>query len=153
MKHRFWSALILMVAAGVPTAAPAPATADTTTIVIRSTSEALAFEPDLITVKAGTTIRIRYINQSVFSHHIVIVKKEADIDVIGPDSFHAEETGYVPKQHQSRMIAWSPVAGAGKTVEFTFTAPAPGVYPFVCFVDGHFNTMVGKIRSVASPEK
>jgi len=152
MKHGFWS-LILALGVGVSLAAPAPASADTTTIVIRSTSEALAFEPDLFTVRAGTTVRIRYINQSVFSHHIVIVKKEADIDIIGPDSFHAEDTGFVPKQHRARMIAWSGVAAAGKTVEFTFTAPAPGVYPFVCFVDGHFNTMVGKMKSVASPEK
>ena len=152
---RMTSLLVLLALSALPAQAQKPLapSADTTTIVIRSTSAALAFDPDLITVRAGTIVRIRYVNESVFSHNIVIVKKEADIDLMGPASFDAEETGFVPMKYKARMVAWSPLAVAGKTVEFTFTAPAPGDYPFVCFVDGHFNMMVGMLKSASGLEK
>lgn len=131
-----------------PSMLPSVAAADTTTITVRSTSAALAFNPDVITVKAGSTVRIRYINESVFSHNMVILKSEDDIDPVGAASFDAHDSGFVPMQFKERYIAYSPLAGAGKTVEFTFTAPAPGEYPFACFVDGHFNMMVGTLKSV-----
>lgn len=141
-------AALFSAASATPRTLPVAAAADTTTITVRSTSGALAFNPDLITVKAGSTVRIKYINESVFSHNIVILKKEDDIDPVGAASFDAHDTGFVPMQFKDKFVAFSPLAGAGKTVEFTFTAPAPGEYPFVCFVDGHYNMMVGKLKSV-----
>jgi plastocyanin len=37
------------------------------------------------------------------------------------------------------VIAKTPFAGPGQTVEVSFTAPAkPGSYPFVCTFAGHF---------------
>lgn len=124
-----------------------PAAADTTTILIRTTAAGgLAFEPNEIRVKAGTPVKIRYLNESPMTHNMIIVKTEADIDLIGEASFNAPD--HVPAQHKSRMIAWSPTAAPGKTVEFKFVAPPAGDYFFVCFVDGHFNMMVGTLRSM-----
>jgi len=108
---------------------------------------ALAFEPDGFTVKAGTTVRIRYVNESTLAHNLVIVRTEEDIDVLGTAAYEAGATGFVPMQHKDRMIAFSPLASPGKTVELTFVAPPPGEYPFVCLVDGHFNIMLGTVRS------
>jgi plastocyanin len=140
---------LLSAVASTPRPAPASprAAADTTTITIRSTSAALAFEPDQFTVKAGTTVRIRYINESVMAHNFVIVRTGDDIDVLGAAAYEAGATGFVPMQHKDRMVAYSPLASAGKTVEVTFVAPPPGEYPFVCLVDGHFNVMLGTMRS------
>lgn len=38
------------------------------------------------------------------------------------------------------MLASTPLAGAGETVEVTFRAPstAPGTYTFLCSFPGHF---------------
>jgi len=141
-------ATLFSVASATPSTLPSVAAADTTTITVRSTSAALAFNPDMITVKSGATVRIRYINESVFSHNMVILKSEDDIDPVGAASFDAHDSGFVPTQFKERYVAFSPLAGAGKTVEFTFTAPAPGEYPYVCFVDGHFNMMIGKLKVV-----
>jgi plastocyanin len=140
-------AALFSAASATPSTLPSVA-ADTTTITVRTTSAALAFNPDLITVKAGSTVKIRYINESVFSHNMVILKSEDDIDPVGAASFDAHDSGFVPMQFKERYIAFSPVAGAGKTVEFTFTAPAAGEYPYVCFVDGHFNMMIGTLKVV-----
>lgn len=140
--------LLLSAFAGTDRTAPA-LSADTTVITIKSTAAGgLAFEPDLITVKAGTPVKIRFANESPFNHNIVIMKKEADIDDVGAASFDAHDTGFVPMQHKAKYVAWSPLAPAGKTVEFSFIAPPAGDYPYVCFVDGHFNMMVGKLKSV-----
>ncbi|MCI0432865.1 MAG: plastocyanin/azurin family copper-binding protein [Gemmatimonadetes bacterium] len=118
-----------------------------TVITVRTTGNNLAFEPDRLTVKAGATIRIRYINESTLGHNLVIVKTDDDIDPLGAAAYDAASTGYVPMQHRDRMIAWTALASPGQTVEVDFTAPPAGTYPFVCLVDGHFNVMVGTLTS------
>jgi uncharacterized cupredoxin-like copper-binding protein len=130
----------------VPAMGSAPA--DTTVITVRSYETTLAFDPDRIAVKQGSVVRIRYVNESTFAHNLVIVRKDSDIDVIGPHAQEAAGTGYIPVQHKDLMIGFSPLAQPGKTVEFTFTAPAAGDYPFVCFVDGHYNAMVGSLKTL-----
>jgi uncharacterized cupredoxin-like copper-binding protein len=59
----------------------------------------------------------------------------------------ASATGFVPMQHKDRMIAFTPLAAPGQTVEVTFVAPPAGEYPFACLVDGHYNVMLGMLRS------
>lgn len=121
---------------------------DTTTITIQTYSDALTFEPDLVRVKARSVVRIRYINSSLLSHNLVVLKSEDDIDAIGAASHDARDTGFVPMQYKSKMIAFSALAAPGKTVEVIFAVPPVGEYPFVCFVDGHFNMMIGKLRVI-----
>src|SRR5262245_13695610 len=124
------------------------APADTTVVTVKSFETMLAFDPDRIAVKQGAVVRIRYVNESTFAHNLVIVKKDSDIDVIGPHAQEAAATGYIPTQYKNLLIGFSPLAQPGKTVEFTFTAPAAGDYPFVCFVDGHYNAMVGSLKTL-----
>jgi uncharacterized cupredoxin-like copper-binding protein len=138
--------LVTFAARPQPQTSVIAAPSDTTTITIRSAATNLAFDPDRITVKAGALVRIRYINESTFGHNLVIVKKDADIDVIGPVAHESKNHDFVPEQHKNLMIGYSPLAGPGKTVEFTFTAPPAGKYPFACFVDGHYNVMVGTLE-------
>jgi plastocyanin len=126
--------------------------ADTTTITIRTYATALAFDPDVISVKAGTVVRIRYVNESTMAHNLVIVRTDDDIDTLGPAAYDAGATGFVPMQHKERMIAFTPLASPGKTVEVTFVAPPAGEYPFVCLVDGHFNVMLGTLASLGSTD-
>lgn len=141
--------IIAILAAGAPS--PGVARSDVvpdTTITVHTYGVELAFDPDRITVKAGTTVRIRYVNESPLSHNLVIVREEEDIDVLGVAALDARDTEYIPQQHKARILGHSPLAVAGKTVEFTFTAPPAGEYFFVCLVDGHYNMMVGTLRSI-----
>jgi plastocyanin len=119
-----------------------------TTINITSVGADLQFLPDEIAAKAGTRVRIRYINEGTFPHNIVIVKNDADIDPLGAAAFQAASTDYVPLAMEDRMIAHSPLAAPGETVEFTFVVPPPGEYPFVCLYSGHYNMMLGTLRSL-----
>jgi uncharacterized cupredoxin-like copper-binding protein len=127
---------------------PVQQAAADTTITIRSYGSELQFLPSSIAVRAGTRLRIRYINEGTFPHNIVVVKTDNDIDPLGTAAFNAGSTGYVPLDMTDRMIAHSPLAPPGETIEFTFTVPDPGEYPFVCLYPGHYNMMVGELKSL-----
>jgi uncharacterized cupredoxin-like copper-binding protein len=119
-----------------------------TTINIMSVGSNLEFLPADIAARAGTTVRIRYVNEGTFPHNIVIVKSEDDIDALGAAAFQAGSTDYVPLAMKDRMFAYSPLAAPGATVEFTFVVPPAGEYFFVCLYPGHYNMMVGTLRSL-----
>ena len=140
------AALAVLCSADV-VAAQAAAAPDTT-ITITSTGENLEFNPSAIAAKQGRRVRIRYVNNGTFPHNIVIVRNDADIDVVGLAAFDAGSTGFVPLSEKNRMIAHSALANPGQTVEFTFVVPAPGEYPFVCVYPGHYNMMLGTLRSL-----
>ena len=123
--------------------------ADTTIVEVYATNAGLAFDPAEVRVKAGSTVKIRFVNESSLPHNLVILKNEKDLDLLGTASFDAAGTGFVPMQHKEKLIGYSPLATPGKTVEFTVTVPPVGDYLFACFVDGHFNTMIGKLHSFA----
>ncbi len=127
---------------------PRPGAPVDTVITIRTTGSNLEFAPSQIAVKAGTRVRIRYINDGTLPHNIVLVKDEADIDMLGMAAFSAGETGYVPVEHADRMYAYSELAVPGTTVEIEFTAPPPGEYFYVCLYPGHYNMMIGTLRSL-----
>ena len=134
---------------GAPVVAQAPRSAtDTTVVEIYSTvAGGLTFEPDEIRAKAGTPLKIRFVNESPLSHNVVILKNQKDLDEIGAASFHAGASHFVPPEHKAKLVGYSTVAEAGKTVTFAITVPPVGEYLFVCFVDGHFNMMIGKLKS------
>jgi uncharacterized cupredoxin-like copper-binding protein len=138
---------LLTVAGSPPRGEPAPPAVADTTVTIRTFGANLAFEPDRISLKQGLTVRVRYVNESTLGHNFVIVRADDDIDVLGKASHEAAATGYVPMQHKDRIIGFSALASPGQTVEFTFVVPPPGEYPFVCLVDGHYNMMLGTLRS------
>ncbi len=146
-------AAVALVCAATGSAAQAPpdrvhaAAEPDTVITIRTTGYNLSFEPDRLSLRAGTRVHIRYVNESTLGHNLVIVLHDDDIDTLGAAAYDAADTGYVPMQHKDRMIAWTAMASPGQSVEVEFTVPPPGTYPFVCLVDGHFNVMVGTLIS------
>ncbi|HEX7119591.1 MAG TPA: plastocyanin/azurin family copper-binding protein [Longimicrobiales bacterium] len=128
-------------------AAVAEAPVDTT-ITLRTTGSNLEYSPSQITVKAGTRVRIRLVNDGTLPHNVVVTKDADDIDMLGMAAFEASETGYVPVDYEDRMIAYSDLAVPGSTVEMTFVAPPAGEYLFVCLYPGHYNMMIGTLRSL-----
>lgn len=119
-----------------------------TVITIRTTGSNLEFSPDRISIKQGTRVTVRYINESTLPHNIVVVKNESDIDALGMAAFSASATGYVPIDQAAKMLAYSPLAVPGRSVDINFVTPAPGEYYFVCLYPGHYNMMVGTLRSL-----
>lgn len=118
------------------------------TVTIRTSGSNLAFDPDQLSLKAGTRVRIQYINDGVLPHNFVVVKSEDDLDALGAAAYDAEATGFVPLGQKDKLIAYTTLAAPGTTVSVTFEVPAPGEYMFVCLFPGHYNVMLGTLRAL-----
>ncbi|HSI75944.1 MAG TPA: plastocyanin/azurin family copper-binding protein [Lunatimonas sp.] len=121
--------------------------ADTSVIEILSTGVQLSYSVTEIHAKAGSNLRIRYINESDMSHNIVVVTEEEDIRPVGIAALQAIANDWIPEKEMHRIIAHSDIANAGDTVEFSFEVPAPGTYPYICTYSAHWTQMQGRLIS------
>lgn len=126
----------------------APSDVIDTTITIRAVGSTLEFQPSRISAKTGSKVRIRFVNDGTLPHNIVLPRLEDDIDSLGVAAYTAGETGYVPLGQKTKLIAYSALASPGETVDMTFVMPPPGEYRYVCLFPGHYNTMLGTLRSL-----
>ena len=116
------------------------------TVEIETTGIDLSYSVAEIEAKAGEKLTIRYVNASeTMSHNIVLVKGDEDIRPVGIAALKAHRNDYIPEDEMDRIFAYSELAHPGDTVEFTFTVPPPGVYPYICTYSGHFTMMQGRL--------
>jgi len=114
-------------------------------IELRSTGVALSYDVTEIRAKAGERLSLLYANESEMVHNLVIVRSESDIEPVGIAALAAHATEWVPSSERARILAASPLAQPGQTVTLDFTAPSPGVYPYICTFSGHFTVMQGRL--------
>jgi azurin len=122
---------------------PVSSSAQARTIEIEGT-DAMKFSVTEITATAGEEIRVVLstvgtMPKMVMAHNFVLLKAGVDAKafadagvMVGPAA------NYIAEAQQANVIAASTLAGAGETVEVTFTAPAAGTYTFLCSFPGHF---------------
>ena len=128
----------------------APATSATTAtpedvleVRIGTVGEQMAYDLTAIKAKTGQRVHIVLKNNghaAIMPHNWVLVTpgKQADVALAGVDK---KADGYlVPGPN---VLASTPLAEPQATAETTFTAPAPGEYPYLCTVPGHYMLMKG----------
>jgi len=78
-------------------------------------------------------------------HNVVILKSGTAVPAFATKCAPAKDTGYIPQDEESKaeIVAHTKMLGGGESDEITFTAPAPGEYPFICSFPGHFAIMQG----------
>ncbi len=118
-----------------------------TTVTITTVGSELAFRPSQLTLKQGTRVRLRYVNEGTMPHNLLLIRDRSKVDMIGVAALNAAATGFIPVEHTNDLLGYTKLAYPGDTVEFTFTVPAPGEYPFACTFPGHFRVMQGVLRS------
>ncbi|GIV89307.1 MAG: auracyanin-A [Chloroflexus sp.] len=117
------------------------------TLEIGSKGEELAFDKTELTVAAGQTVTLRFKNNSAVQQHNWILIKGGDAEaaaVANAGLSAGPAANYLPAD-KSNILAETPLANGGETVEVTFTAPAAGTYLFICTVPGHYPLMQGKL--------
>jgi plastocyanin len=119
-----------------------------TTITIRAAGSTLEFTPARVSAKAGTRVRIRFVNDGTLPHNLVVPKTDDDIDALALAAYQAGETGYVPLELKEKLVGWTTLASPGQSVEVTFVVPAAGEYTYVCLFPGHSNSMLGTLRAL-----
>jgi plastocyanin len=119
-----------------------------TTITIRASGSTLEFTPTRVSAKAGTRVRLRFVNEGTLPHNVVVPRREDDIDALVLAAYQAAETGYVPLGMKEKLVGWTTLASPGESVEVTFVVPPAGEYTYLCLFPGHSNSMLGTLRAL-----
>lgn len=119
-------------------------------ITLNVVKDIMKFDKQLITAKAGTTIRIVLNNPDFMQHNFVLIKPGtsnkvgAAADVMARDGDGAK-LHYVPKMPE--VLAATPLVNPGDKYVLTITLPnVPGDYPYLCTFPGHWRIMNGILR-------
>lgn len=97
-----------------------------------------------IPAKRGEQLRVRLTSKGTMpkiamAHNFVLLKLTANPIKFITAGAQARQTDFIAPETQDQVIAKTPLAGAGETVEVTFTVPkVAGSYPYLCTFSGHF---------------
>ena len=137
-----FAALILVTAAAFAPSAVTAADPPRTIDVVAT--DDMKYSVSTITARPGEPIRIRLIVKGTMpkiamAHNVVVLKLGTDVAKFGADGVPHRATDFIAPALAGQVIARTPMAGPGETVEVVFTAPAkPGRYPFICTFAGHY---------------
>jgi azurin len=119
---------------------------------IASDGDEMAFKPDRLTCPAGADVRVAFHHAGEIindPHDWVLLKPGTETAFLADADRQTDDTVAVPPADRDMVLAATPLCAKGKTVSVTFTAPAPGNYPFVCSVAGHGESMHGILTVTA----
>jgi plastocyanin len=142
-------ALVLLAGVGVAGCAPAGDTAEPVVLELRTEGSRTAFLPDTLSVAPGARVTLRVVNEGEIAHNLVVVADEESVQPIVLAAYQSIATEYVPTGFGEAIVASTPLAYPGDTVEVSFTMPDTGGYTLVCVFPGHGSTMRGAV--VATP--
>lgn len=126
------------------TASATPEGAKKVELEIASVGDTMFFDKKTLTAPTGAHVHLTLKNNgklAVMQHNWVLVKKGTEAKVALGGMEKAQDAGYVVPSDD--VLAYTPLAPPQKTVEVTFTAPAPGDYPYICTFPGHYVVMKG----------
>nr|WP_294947145.1 plastocyanin/azurin family copper-binding protein [uncultured Mucilaginibacter sp.] len=119
------------------------------TISLQANDE-MHFNKDLFKIKSGkkAVLILKNVGSATnmpMSHNVVILGKGTDMATFGEEARKFKANDYIPATMVANIVAHTPKVMAGKTAQVEFTAPAPGVYDFICSFEGHWGSMQGQI--------
>ncbi len=119
-------------------------------ITINVLKNVMKYDKEVITAKAGTTIKIVLNNPDFMQHNLVIIKI-GTLEKVGAAADRLAQTGdgakvsYVPKI--SEVLEATPLIDPNGKYTMTFKVPdVPGNYPYVCTFPGHWRIMKGVLK-------
>jgi azurin len=120
-----------------------------TTLELGSDGESLLFDKTELSAPAGSAVTVRFQNNSAAQqHNWVLVNGDGSVaDTVSEAGLTAgPDAGYLAAG-DANVLANTPLANGGETVEVSFTAPSAGTYTYVCTVPGHSTLMRGTFTS------
>src|SRR5262249_50995295 len=122
-------------------------------IRLHTLPERMAYDKEILVVKAGKPVEFVFENTDLMPHNFVIalpgsmeeLGKIAEATASQPD---AQARHFVPKSN--KILLASRLLQPRDTQKLSFTAPKePGVYPYVCTYPGHWMRMHGALYVIA----
>lgn len=124
--------------------APKPAGSEQVRTVDIVGSDDMRFDVPSIAARPGERLRIRLksvggMRKTVMAHNVVVLKLGVDAKAFNSEALKARATDFIPAGRKGEVVAATGLAGAGETVEVTFTVPSTaGAHEFICSFPGHF---------------
>lgn len=140
-------ALALASPAGAQEPGSASGPAADSVVEIGAEGSTLEFMPDRLTLQAGTTVTLRFVNGGTLPHNWVLLRSDDGLDEMAVAAYEATDSGYIPGGYDDDILAQIPLVSPDQTAEVTFTVPPAGEYTYVCLFPGHANMMLGTLRS------
>ena len=125
-------------------------------IRLQTLPERMAYDKDVLVIKAGKPVEFIFENIDFMPHNFVIGKpgSMADLGKLGEDTAKDADAAarhYVPKS--PNVLLGSKLLQPREIEKLSFMAPKePGVYPFVCTFPGHWQRMHGALYVVEDLE-
>ena len=131
MNRSFWNRIAaagLVVGLTATAAAAAPRT-----VTIKGTDD-MKYSVTKIQATPGEEIRVvltvsSAMAKDAMAHNFVLLDPSADVNAFVTKAAVARKTAFIPASLQDKVLAHTPLAGAGETVEVTFKAPAQAGTP------------------------
>jgi plastocyanin len=110
---------------------------------IASDGDNLAFSPTRLTCVTGAHVKLvfQHKGEIIDDPHDWVLLKPGTLDRFVADSDRQSDDSIIPDR--DIVLVATHLCDKGHTVSVEFTAPKPGVYPFVCSVPGHGDSMHG----------
>ncbi|MFN0021101.1 MAG: PVC-type heme-binding CxxCH protein [Pirellulaceae bacterium] len=115
--------------------------------------EKMAYDKEIIAVKAGKAVEIVFENIDLMPHNLVITQPGAMEEIGLAAEASALQPGAAARQYvpqSGKILLASRLLQPRETQKLSFVAPTePGVYPYVCTYPGHWRRMYGALYVVA----
>ncbi|MFC4722404.1 plastocyanin/azurin family copper-binding protein [Geojedonia litorea] len=116
--------------------------------IVITADDLMKFNTNEIRVKAGQKVKLTLrhlgkLDKNVMGHNVVILNLGADLGAFAASAATQKENDYIPVGTQDVLVN-TKMIGGGETTSIEFTAPAAGVYDFLCSFPAHFALMNGK---------
>jgi azurin len=137
------SAATTLSTAAIDQAPKAKAAAGAARTVELTGGDDMKYTVTTIAAKPGEQIHIKLTSKGTMpkiamAHNFVLLQIGADPVAFANAGIAARETDFIAPASKAQVIASTPLAGPGETVEVTFKVPAKaGTYPFLCSFPGH----------------
>jgi len=129
----------------------APAIPDAIELAIEG-NDAMKYNLDRLEAVEGQEVTLTLTHTGkqtieAMGHNWVLLAKGTDVAAFATAAVDAAETDYIPAGMEDAIVAHTSMVGGGETTTVTFTAPASGVYDFICSFPGHYVMMKGTFVS------
>lgn len=105
--------------------------------------DALTFTEESFDVNAGDAVTLNFVNSSATNQHNWVLVRDGTKDLVATNGTAAGPVNGWLDPADADVLAATALLDPGASEELVFTAPAAGVYQFVCTFPGHNITMFG----------
>ncbi len=117
------------------------------TLELGTQGDSMVFDRTELTVRTGTMTKVVFHNNSRLSdmdHNWILVQSGAEQTSAAAGIAAGKEQDFV-SPNDPNVIAFTKLAGRGKSSSVEFVAPPPGRYPYFCGFPGHQMVMKGTL--------